>query len=300
MLGGGPAESGQPLEDAWKSCARATERTERSAGIPKGLLTAISLSESGLWVRERGANVAWPWTVTALGEGRYLATKRDAIDEVLALRDMNVTNIDVGCMQGNLHHHGHAFRDLDEAFDPIANVRYAADYLKRQHASAGDWTRAAGHYHSTTPHLAKRYRAKVVGFWKDTGGLERLALEAADAGDRRRRTGVIDHERTARLNARLRAARAETRLDRNDPAAVRRMQLASWRDARTRLLGTAHLAAKRRARLHAQRLKERAATDGAGRRARFAERRRKDLAFWRTHLRRKADTVVATLPTTPE
>lgn len=147
-------------------CAAEAAAQERAGGIPSRLLHAISLAETGRWDDERRASFAWPWTVTAEGEGRFLPSRQAAIAEVRSLQARGVRNIDVGCMQVNLQHHPDAFANLDEAFDPRSNVAYAARFLKDLRADAGSWTTAAAHYHSHTPHLAAAYRAKILRLWQ--------------------------------------------------------------------------------------------------------------------------------------
>ncbi len=147
--------------DSWGSCARLTDRAERAQGLPSHLLTAISKVESGRWHAASGAILAWPWTVTAGGEGRFLPSKKAAIAEVERLRARGVRNIDVGCMQVNLGYHPKAFASLEEAFDPRRNVAYATRFLGELRARWGSWTRAVGNYHSNTPALSGRYRVKV-------------------------------------------------------------------------------------------------------------------------------------------
>ena len=120
----------QALESTWKTCARETTKVERREGIPKHLLAAISRVESGRWNKQQRANIAWPWTVTAEGEGRFFDTKREAIEDVHTLMEMGTTDIDVGCMQINLYYHGDEFDNLEQALEPKANVAYAAKYLK--------------------------------------------------------------------------------------------------------------------------------------------------------------------------
>ncbi len=85
--------------DSWESCARRTAQAERAHGLPNHLLNAISKVESGRWHAPSGAILAWPWTVTAGGKGRFLPSKKAAIAEVEHLRARGVRNIDVGCMQ---------------------------------------------------------------------------------------------------------------------------------------------------------------------------------------------------------
>lgn len=153
------------LENNWKTCEAAVGAAEAQAGIPKHLLTAISQAESGRWHPEKQANIAWPWTVTANGKGLFFDSKAEAMAEAEILITQGVRNIDVGCMQVNLMYHYGAFDSLAKAFDPVANAKYGAKYLKEMHARTRDWREAAAHYHSTTPEQAARYRAKVLRLW---------------------------------------------------------------------------------------------------------------------------------------
>ncbi len=129
--------------------------------MPSHLLTAVSKVEAGRWHAQTGEVLAWPWTVTAGGEGRFLPSKAAAIAEVERLRAQGVSNIDVGCMQINLHYHPKAFDNLEQAFDPDRNVAYAIGFLSDLRVRWGSWTRAVGSYHSNTPALSGRYRVKV-------------------------------------------------------------------------------------------------------------------------------------------
>ena len=158
----GPAQAAQNPEESWGICAQRTAKAEFTAGIPTHLLTAISKVESGRWRAETGEIIAWPWTVTAGGEGRFLPSKTAAIAEVERLQAKGVTNIDVGCMQINLHYHPKAFESLEQAFDPDRNVAYAIGFLSDLRNRWGSWTRAVGNYHSNTPVLSGRYRLKVL------------------------------------------------------------------------------------------------------------------------------------------
>ncbi|HMA51176.1 MAG TPA: murein transglycosylase, partial [Magnetospirillaceae bacterium] len=105
------------LEDALV-CGQETARQEKLQAIPDRLLHAISLVESGRWDADHRATLAWPWTVMAEGEGRFLPSKDAAIAEVKKLQARGLRNIDVGCMQVNLLAHADAFATLDEAFEP--------------------------------------------------------------------------------------------------------------------------------------------------------------------------------------
>ncbi len=157
---------------------------ERAHNIPRHLMAAIAVAESGRWDRERRAKSAWPWTVMAEGKGRYLPTKTEAIATVRALKARNVRNIDVGCMQINLRHHPAAFANLEQAFDPVANVAYSSTYLKTLFDETGSWQKASGRYHSATPKFNRPYKLRVLKLWNEQ---TRLAYEARRA-DRKRQT----------------------------------------------------------------------------------------------------------------
>lgn len=182
----------------WDLCGRHIAAAEQILSLPRHLLTAISRTESGRWSRERQAHLAWPWTVMAEGKGRYLPTKAAAIAEVQALKAKGVRNIDVGCMQINLHFHPDAFESLAQAFDPAFNVAYAAKFLTDLRAETNSWTKTIGRYHSATPHFANRYRGKVFRYWNEE---KRLAAEAARAARRAARDAASD--KAAAANERL-------------------------------------------------------------------------------------------------
>lgn len=158
--------------DPWRLCAGAIAGVERQQGIPKHLLSAIALSESGRSNPVTGKRLPWPWTVMAEGQGRYLPTKAAAVAEVRSLQTRGVRNIDVGCMQVNLMHHADAFPSLEHAFDPEVNVTYAARFLRSLFTDQGSWQEAAGRYHSATPELKGPYRDRIVRLWNEQQRLE--------------------------------------------------------------------------------------------------------------------------------
>jgi hypothetical protein len=151
--------------DPWRLCPQAIGTAERTQAIPKHLLSAIALAESGRKHPTLDKRMPWPWTVMAEGQGRYLASKQAAIEEVRQLQARGIANIDVGCMQVNLYYHPDAFLSLEQAFDPVANVAYAGRFLRSLFADSGAWDEAAGRYHSATPGLKDPYRDKVVQIW---------------------------------------------------------------------------------------------------------------------------------------
>ena len=148
------------------SCENFTAYQERINGIPAHLLTAMARAESGRYDAVLGKISAWPWTVTSPdGDVKY-ATKWEAIDAVRDLRRRGIGNIDVGCMQINLHHHPHAFSNLSQAFDPARNVAYAAGLVIGHYRRTGDLKTAVAHYHSADPETYGAYQAKVEELWQ--------------------------------------------------------------------------------------------------------------------------------------
>jgi hypothetical protein len=148
-------------------CRAAIAAAERDSAIPAGLLQAIGRVESGRRNPETGAFGPWPWVINAEGQGRFFPNAPAAIAAVRELQGRGVRIIDVGCMQINLHHHPQAFSNLEEAFDPAANARYAASFLTRLNETRRDWMVSASHYHSQTPNLAEAYRARIVAAWPE-------------------------------------------------------------------------------------------------------------------------------------
>ena len=148
-------------------CSALIAQAESARNIPKHLLLAISLAESGRADPATGKRVPWPWTVMAEGKGRYFATKAQALAHVAALQGRGVRNIDVGCMQVNLHFHGSRFDNVAAAMDPVNNVAYATAFLTDLRRDLNSWTSAVKHYHSATPERHRIYRARVYDIWED-------------------------------------------------------------------------------------------------------------------------------------
>jgi hypothetical protein len=167
LLAAAAAEGRAQTPDPWALCAGHAEAAARAKGLPQHLLGAIARVESGRWNRTQEAVIAWPWTVTAEGKGRYLPSRPAAVAAVQALKARGIANIDVGCMQVNLRHHPEAFASLEAAFDPARNTTYAAEFLARLRAQTGAWTTAIGRYHSRTPRLSGPYRLKVFRAWRE-------------------------------------------------------------------------------------------------------------------------------------
>jgi hypothetical protein len=159
--------AGAPPAGDWAACRAAIRQVERGSTIPPQLLAAIGRVESGRRDSETGTFAPWPWTINAEGQGRFFRTRAEAIAEVRALQARGVRSMDVGCMQINLLHHPNAFPSLEAAFDPLANVTYAAKFLTELQATRNNWTQAAANYHSNTPEFAQAYQRRIQAAWPE-------------------------------------------------------------------------------------------------------------------------------------
>lgn len=278
-------------ERAFAVCERATARWERISDVPDKLLQAISLAESGRWSKAQRKVRAWPWTVTSGGPGSYYASKAEALAEVRRLQADGVENIDVGCMQVNLHYHGHNFNNAAQAIDPDINVAYAAQFLTLLRDSAENWAEAAGYYHSRTPERTEYYRGKVEKFWagltdgNPQGDETAVAARTPEPEPAPTVYNItpVDRERTAALNKRFTTLRTAARKLRDDldPDLRRQKQLEAWRTARGRAEQLQHLLAARKAELDEKRKRELRNAFKTDRATRFAESRKRQLAQWR-------------------
>lgn len=155
-------------------CSAAAKEAGDEYGVKFDLLQTISAVESGRWDNLQNRYVAWPWTVNVKGKGYYFASREDAIRAVKDFQSRGVESIDVGCMQINLKYHGDAFSSVEEAIDPLENVKYSAKFLRSlYHKHGKNWERAARRYHSSDPDKGEAYtkrletrfeKYKVAGF----------------------------------------------------------------------------------------------------------------------------------------
>ncbi len=227
-------------------CKLATHTAERTFKIPRNLLRAISLTESGRWVKKDKANIAWPWTVASGAAGQFFPSKQAAIQHVRNLQAQGVTNIDVGCMQINLRYHPKAFKNLNEAFDPYRNTAYAGDFLSRLFKQTKSWTAAAGRYHSSEPTKNMYYREKVIAFWNHTN---QQGPQEFERNPKQYKVAQIDQPRTSMLNNSFRQRLTQQR-EAMSKAEKMAAQISNYRDSK-RLSKYSHNpvdAAKNRAR----------------------------------------------------
>ena len=169
-----------PVLEVSRLCSQNFARVERELGIPKQLVQAISMSESGRWSDDARAVVPWPWTINAQGKGYYFDTMHEAVTFARRLQLKGVKSMDVGCMQVNLKHHPDAFASLMEAFNPASNVAYGAKFLRTNYDDLGNWQQAIAAYHSRGTQRGRDYYTLVRRNWQRAlGG----PVEYASASD---------------------------------------------------------------------------------------------------------------------
>lgn len=147
-------------------CGNYFDHVEGKYKIPKHLLRSISIVETGRWHSGAKIYLPWPWAINQGGKSYYMASKKEAIVKVKQMLEAGLTNIDIGCMQINLHHHPDAFLNLNDAFEPKNNIEYAANFLIRNYNQSQNWQQAIAFYHSQGP-IGQDYAKKVLKKWSD-------------------------------------------------------------------------------------------------------------------------------------
>ncbi|UWR22363.1 transglycosylase SLT domain-containing protein [Sulfitobacter sp. S190] len=141
--------------DDWLICDLAAQRVAAETTVPLDVLRTITRTETG---RTRNSELQpWPWTVNMEGKGTWHSNRAEATAYAKMHLDRGARSFDVGCFQINYRWHGNAFRSIEEMFDPEENTRYAAAFLQDLYREFGNWTAAAGAYHSRTKQFADKY-----------------------------------------------------------------------------------------------------------------------------------------------
>lgn len=149
-------------QDLSQICDHAAIYAARETGVPLSVLQAISLNETG---RKRDGRMRpWPWTVNMQGKGVWFDTEDEARAFVYQNYKQGARSFDVGCFQINYKWHGQNFASIEEMFVPRSNALYAAKFLLELYREKGDWSGAAGAYHSRTPKYADKYEARFNRF----------------------------------------------------------------------------------------------------------------------------------------
>lgn len=164
-------------------CERAIVNGARRGGVPPEVLYAISLTETGRMTN--GRLRPWPWAINREGKGHWFKTREEAVAFGKQSLADGRKSFDVGCVQINYRWHGHAFPSIEDMFDPEWTATYAAQFLRTLYEERGNWSEAAGAYHSLTPHYAgiyrKRFDRMLAGIDSNLlmeGAATQLALDA--------------------------------------------------------------------------------------------------------------------------
>lgn len=152
-----------------KHCVLIIRAVEKDFGIPRNLLLAIALIESGRPVEGEGGSAPWPWSLNIAGTSKFLSQKNDAVQLVQQSIETGNRNIDIGVCQINARYHLTEFQSVSSAIDPETNIRYAAHYLtllQTRHAKKTgtvNWAEAVSDYHhQRNTFLRYRYLCKVA------------------------------------------------------------------------------------------------------------------------------------------
>lgn len=149
-------------QDLSHICDQAAAYAAQETGVPVSVLQAISLTETGR--KRNGVMRPWPWTVNMEGKGVWFENEDEARAYVYKNYKRGARSFDVGCFQINYKWHGQEFASIEEMFDPTPNALYAANFLLRLFQEKGDWTEAAGAYHSRTQKYADKYEKRFNAF----------------------------------------------------------------------------------------------------------------------------------------
>lgn len=186
-------------------CEQAIANGARRGGVPPEVLHAVALTETGR--NQNGRMRPWPWAINREGEGFWFKTREEALAFAQDSLAANRLSFDVGCVQINYRWHGRAFPSIERMFDPEYTATYAAQFLRNLYEERGNWSEAAGAYHSLTPDKAGIYRKR---FDQVLAGLAPGALpDAADLPDAG--TLVASATPTQRLSSRQERRDAQRR-----------------------------------------------------------------------------------------
>jgi len=169
------------------ACLLATRRAEHIHGLPRGLLTAIALSESGLHAH----------ALSIRGRAHFPAD----LEEARRLLRQARGSVMAGCVQVNARLHA---RGEDWPLDPFVAADWAGGMLARwARENGGSWSEALRRWHgvsrSRTRTVVCRVRAKLEVTNPASDLFESANCNAAQA--RRLRNDAAAHLQTAEAQA---------------------------------------------------------------------------------------------------
>lgn len=161
-------------------CDQAAVSAAGKSNVPVAVMRAITRAETGR--PENGKLNPWPWTVNMEGKGVWFDSEEEARTYVLRHFKAGARSFDVGCFQINYKWHGASFSSIEDMFDPVTNAEYAAEFLRSLYTELGNWSKAAGAYHSRTPEFADKYRDRFDRIRAALGDIDVVSPLFADIG----------------------------------------------------------------------------------------------------------------------
>ena len=164
--------------DPRAACLAATRRAENIHGLPRGLLTAIALAESGLhaYALSIGGRPHFPQTEE---QARSLYAGAPAGRSIMA-----------GCVQVNARVHA---RNSFWPLDPVRSADWAGAIMARWASETGSWPEALRRWHGGSPastqRLVCRVRAKMEVTNPDSTLFDNFSCNGSLA-ERTRRNGA--------------------------------------------------------------------------------------------------------------
>lgn len=166
------------------ACSRYFADGEARFGLPRGLLHAIALVESGR------SGDPWPWALNIAGQPYFPETRAQALGLMRGTGGALRPDMAVGCMQIHTRWHGASFTYGEDVLDPAVNVGYAAAYLRSLRDRYGSWIDAVRHYHAGDTGAQNTYLCRVLDWRVRLGQQPRTAdmdrLCAASVAEARR------------------------------------------------------------------------------------------------------------------
>lgn len=140
-------------------------RIAKQCGSNPKALYAIALTESETALTN-GKSSVWPHSINWQGKTFLFQTRKEMYFFAEDLISKGYRSFDVGMMQVNWRWHSHRVNSLWELTDIKTNIRVACDILVEGYKAKGDWTLAAGFYHSPnnkthSTNYINRYKSKL-------------------------------------------------------------------------------------------------------------------------------------------
>ena len=157
-------------------CTNAIRFYEKHYKLPKNLLHALAIVESGKWNESLRMTTPWPWAFNVEGKSYFFKNRQEASHFLQKILATGKKSIDIGCGQINWHHHGHNFKRPEQLLNPVYNIAYSAYFLARNYSETKDWKQAIARYHSKTEDKGTEYMKKVYSVWKGNGSYSYDAL----------------------------------------------------------------------------------------------------------------------------